>query len=113
MKFFLRGDCVKTNDDVIEMLPGDLRRIAEVAGLEAAVRMAQTFGGTFIYVPGLDDMMRRARDAMIKKEYECGMGARKLARKHRLTERQIWNIVKNTGRETLPEELLDLLAGGQ
>jgi Mor family transcriptional regulator len=102
---------VKTDENILGMLHGDLKRIAEVAGLEAAVRIAQTFGGTFIYVPGLDDMMRRARDAMIKKDYDGGMSARKLARKHRLTERQIWNIVKNTGSETLPEELLDLLAG--
>jgi Mor family transcriptional regulator len=104
---------MNTDENLLEILPGDLRRIAEVAGLEAAVQIAQTFGGTFIYVPGLDDMMRRARDAMIKKEYDGGMSARKLARKHRLTERHIWNIVKNPGRETLPEELLDILGGGE
>jgi Mor family transcriptional regulator len=104
---------VKTDENILGMLHGDLRRIAEVAGLEAAMRIAQTFGGTFIYVPGLDDMIRRARDAMIKKEYDGGMSARKLARKHRITERQIRKIVKNTGRETLPDEFLDLLAGGE
>jgi Mor family transcriptional regulator len=64
---------MNTDENLLEILPGDLRRIAEVAGLEAAVRIAQTFGGTFIYVPGLDDMMRRARDAMIKKDLSKGL----------------------------------------
>jgi hypothetical protein len=45
----------------MESLPGDLRRIAEVAGLEAAVRIARAFRGTYLYVQGLDDLMKQVQ----------------------------------------------------
>ena len=38
---------MKTDEDLIDALPGDLRRIAEVAGVEAAVKIARAFRGTF------------------------------------------------------------------
>jgi Mor family transcriptional regulator len=100
---------VKTDENIIEMLPGELRKIAEVVGLEAAVRIAQTFRGSFLYVPGLDDMMRMARDAMIKRDYDTGISARELAKKHRITERQIRKIVSTPGKDNLPGRLIDLL----
>jgi|GEM_PF-1513482 len=99
----------EANREIIEMLPGDLRRIAEVAGAEAAVRLARAFRGTFLYVPGLDEIIRRARDASIRRDYAQGESARGLSRRHRLSERQIRNILKTSDGETLPEALLRLV----
>ncbi len=100
---------MKSDENIIEMLPGELRKIAEVAGLEAAVRIARSFRGSFLYVPGLDDMMRRARDEVIKRDYDTGIRARELAKKHRITERQIRKIVSAPGKDNLPGRLVDLL----
>jgi len=102
---------MKTDGDLIDALPGDLRRIAEVAGVEAAVKIARAFRGTFLYVPGLDEMMRRVRDAIIKTDYDGGPSARKLAQKNGLTERHIWRIL-NSPHSDIPEEVLNLLKDG-
>ncbi|KKL78919.1 hypothetical protein LCGC14_2020060, partial [marine sediment metagenome] len=40
-------------DPINRYLPGELRRIAQVAGFEAAVRISSAFGGNVIYVPAL------------------------------------------------------------
>lgn len=104
---------MKSDENIIEMLPGDLRRIAKVAGLEAAVRIARSFRGTFLYVPGLDDMMRRARDEIIRKEFDGGINIKALARRYGLTERRVRMILNSPSEEELPIELLNLLTGGK
>lgn len=81
-------------DPLIESLPGDLRRIAEVAGIEAAVKIGQAFRGTYIYIPGLDDLMKRARDERIRKEYDEGKLVKMIAVKYGLSERGTWKILK-------------------
>lgn len=100
---------MKTDKNIIEMLPGELKRIAEVAGLEAAVRIARSFKGALLYVPGLDDMARMARDAAIRKDYSKGTNARELSKKHHISERQIRRIVSTPGKTNLPNRLIELL----
>jgi Mor family transcriptional regulator len=79
---------------LMESLPGDLRRIAEVAGLEAAVRIARAFRGTYLYVPGLDDLMKQIRDEKIRREYDQGGSVKRLSIKYGITERGIWKVLK-------------------
>jgi Mor family transcriptional regulator len=100
---------LNTGDKAIEMLPGDLKRIAEVAGLEAAVRIARAFRGTCLYVPGLDEVKRKARDAIIKSDYDSGMGVRQLVQKHGITERQVRRILKTYEWAALPDQLLAII----
>jgi hypothetical protein len=85
----------KVEKRLIESLPGDLRHIAQVAGLEAAIRIARAFRGTYLYVP---DLMRQIRDEKIRHEYDRGRDFRSLALEYGLTQRQIRNILC----ETLP-----------
>lgn len=105
----MEGKMVEPDGDVMELLTGDLKRIAEVAGVEAAVRIARAFRGCFLYVPGLDEVVRRARDEMIKKDYKSGSGLKRLAIKYGLTERRLRMIV-NSPSCAFSRELLDLLA---
>ncbi len=86
---------MSADEELIRALPGDLRRIAEVAGLEAAVRIGQAFRGTLLYVSGVDDMVRAVRDEMIRREYDAGKPSRRLALKYGLTQRQIQKILKS------------------
>ncbi|GAB4389023.1 MAG: hypothetical protein Kow0025_11850 [Thermodesulfovibrionales bacterium] len=79
-------------------MPGDLGRIAEVAGLEAAVRIARAFRGTCIYVP---DITRRQRDEEIRSLYDRGKRVREIALRYRLTERTVRNILKKSPKETV------------
>jgi Mor family transcriptional regulator len=96
-------------EDALDLLPGDLRRIAEVAGLEAAVRIARAFRGCFLYVPGLDEVSRRARDSMIRRDYDSGATLRALARRHGLTTRRVRVILSSSPPPDLPREILEVL----
>ena len=98
----------KNNDDnIIEQLPGDIRKIAEVVGVEPALKLAKAFRGTYLYIHNLDDILREIRNKEIRKSYNKGRKVRDLAIKHRLTERQILNIL---GTEPEEETLLPLLS---
>lgn len=77
----------------IRDLPGDLRRIAEVAGLEAAVKIGRAFRGTYLYIHGLDQLQRLLRDEEIRRAYEMGVGIKNLSVRHSLSERQIKRIL--------------------
>lgn len=89
----------------IEALPGDLRRIAEVAGLEAAVKIAREFRGTTLYIP---DLIKQYRDEAIRRAYDRGETAIKLALKHRITERTVRSILKRPSVK-LPDAFAPLL----
>jgi Mor family transcriptional regulator len=79
--------------EVIEALPGDLRRIAEVAGVEAAVKIASAFRGTYLYVPGLDDFIRQLRDEKIRRHYDRGIPVRALAVRFGVSQRSVRKIL--------------------
>lgn len=92
-----------------ELLPGDLARIAEVAGVEAAVRIADAFRGTSLYICGLDDLRRRARDERIRQEYDSGTPVRTLARRYNITDRAIRKILGRVDESPLTPDLAALI----
>ncbi len=98
-------------DPINRYLPGELRRIAQVAGLEAAVRISSAFGGNVIYVPALEELQRLARDEKIRMEFRRGGTARELSARFGLSERSIWRVL-NRPVPRLKEELLGLIESG-
>lgn len=77
----------------IEELTGDLRILAEIAGVRLALEIGQRFHGTPIRVWNVEKFVRRHRDRCIRRDADRGRSGVDLARKYRLTERQIWNIL--------------------
>ena len=108
---------MKPEDKIIAQLPGDLRRIAEVLRehfpdapyIEITLRIAKEFRGTYIRVHSLDDLEREIRNADIRAAYSDGKRVPALAIKHRLTERQIWNILGSEPDAPAPAPLLSLI----
>lgn len=101
---------MKNEDKIIEQLPGDLRRIAEVIGVKPTLDLAKAFRGTYLYVHNLDDMLREIRNEEIRAEYTAGKTkVSSLAIKHQLTERQIWNILGEEPEGDTHPSLLNLL----
>lgn len=84
----------RPNEGPCGALPGDLGRIAEVAGLDAAVSIARAFRGTYLYVPGLDEYQKQMRDEAIKRDYDAGLSVKKISLRRGLSERQIRRILK-------------------
>ena len=77
----------------ISELSGDLRLLAEIVGVGKALEVAQRFHGTPIRLWGASRFVRRHRDRAIRRDYDAGMTGVELARKYRLSERHIWNIL--------------------
>lgn len=72
-----------------EMLPSELyQQIAEAVGIEGFYRLARVAGGTTIYIPLADSLLRPVRDARIKAEFN-GCNHIALAEKYNVTERRV------------------------
>ncbi len=99
------------DEPLLRYLPGELRRIADVVGLEGALRIAAVFGGNMLYVPALEELQRLARDETIRRQFRSGATARTLAERFRLTERSIWRVL-NRRMPRLKEELISLIESG-
>lgn len=94
---------------ILDRLNGDFRRLAEIVGVENALKISREFGGLWISIPKLDSLKKEVRDAGIRAEYDAADGSRtdtvrRLARKHDLTSRQIYNIL---GMQ--PDDEIDLI----
>ncbi len=77
----------------VKDLPGDLSQVAEIVGVEKTLELAQLFRGTNVYFCNIDSLIRKKRDNLIRNSYDNGVSPIKLARKHQLSERQIWRIL--------------------
>ncbi|MRR15682.1 MAG: hypothetical protein EG826_04405 [Deltaproteobacteria bacterium] len=77
----------------IDELPDSYQPVAEIVGIENALKLAQHLGGLSYYYPRLDSLLRDKRDAQIRAEF-TGCNHRDLARKYKLTESWIREIVQ-------------------
>jgi Mor family transcriptional regulator len=84
-------------------LPGDLRHMAEIMApvigderltVRAVLLLSDEYRGGFVYFRGLDEFFRKIRNQLIRAEYDRGgVTGPQLARKYRLSDRQIWTIL--------------------
>ena len=77
-----------TMDDI----PENYRQVAAAIGIEAAVKLSRAFGGLACYVPQVEALLRKKRDAAIRRAFN-GRNHRALAVKYGLTEVWIRDIV--------------------
>lgn len=80
-----------------EMRPEDVPRYCMdavgIIGLEAFMKLSADLGGTSFYVPKFENVIARARDRLIIKEFDSGKNIKELALKYGLTEIWIRNII--------------------
>lgn len=70
--------------------------LAEVVGMENAKRLCAHFGGERLYVPNLAGHYRQERNKNIVRKYNDNHNVRELMREYGLSDRSIWDILKNT-----------------
>lgn len=82
---------------ILARLNGDFREVAELIGVDNALKLSKRFGGERVNIPKLDGLRRSVRNASIRDEYDKArdkMGAvKRLAHKHGLTVTHIYNIL--------------------
>lgn len=89
---------------------GEIRHaaLADVIGEDAAEVLAQHYGGDQLYIPNCSQALRRARDLEINRRFVEGVRAghsanvlvSELAREFKLSDRRVWDILKQTPPET-------------
>jgi Mor family transcriptional regulator len=77
----------------MEDLPENYRIVAEICGMESAVKLSQQMSSLTIYVPSFDKLTRDRRDERIRAEF-TGFNLRPLAQKYGLSETWIREIVQ-------------------
>lgn len=71
-----------------------VQQLGDEIGEANALRLASHFSGVRLHVPKCDKAARQVRDDEIRACMDKGEPAHSLARRFKLTERQIWNIAK-------------------
>ena len=77
-----------------EELPEPYGTIANLIGMENALKLASRLGGESIYFPCLSTLRRLVRDQRIQKEFN-GYNMRSLARKYRISTKRVYQLVKD------------------
>jgi Mor family transcriptional regulator len=80
-------------------LPGELKDIADVIGVDNTIKLAHAFRGCRIYICNLDPLIRKDRNIKIRSAYDQGERVITLARKHNLSTRQIESILNTLDKE--------------
>lgn len=75
--------------------------LLEVLGEDATARLIAVYRGETIHIARCVAAMRDARDQRIIADYAEGTPVATLARRERLTERQIWTIMKRVPGEAV------------
>ena len=84
-------------------IPGQYREVAEILGLDAALRLARECGGESIYIPKIENIFRNARDRAIRAEFN-GSNFRELAKKYKLSVNWVRQIVADCRRQPVYEQ---------
>ena len=78
-----------------EDLPDAHKKLAEIIGIDAMMKLCEACGGMAMYIPMIEGVYTAARAKAIREEYN-GKNVAKLARKYSLTARGVYKIVSGT-----------------
>lgn len=76
----------------VEELPESYQAVAQIIGIQNAIRLSDALGGLNYYFPQAEKMLRAKRNELIRGEF-TGSNYKELAQKYRLSEIQIREIV--------------------
>lgn len=76
-------------------LPDAHKKLAEIIGVEAMLKLSEACGGINLYIPMIDGVKTAARAKEIREEYN-GRNIARLARKYGLSVRAVYLIVQGT-----------------
>ena len=87
---------LKNSDVTMDDLPEEIQALAEMVGMDKLFETLDRFEGDTIYFPSKKTLLRETRDRLIREQFD-GRNYRELARKNRMSVRQVRNIC-NGGR---------------
>lgn len=86
----------------LNQLEGNTRELIDVVGFHNALKLIEYFGGTAIYIPKWERAFKILRNRRIVAEFD-GFNTRELARRYRVSESTVRNIVLGEAEESQQE----------
>lgn len=77
-----------------EDLPEFLQELVDIMGIEAFIKLIEGYGGSSIYIPNSNSVLKPIRNRLIKKHFN-GHNYKELAKEFKISEMQVRNIVNN------------------
>jgi len=84
-----------TEED-LSALPTTFSELTAIVGGDTALKLCLNLGGTGIYFPKLDALLRNIRNRKIKNDFD-GSNHRRLALQYNLSEKTVREILNNDG----------------
>ncbi|WP_027358413.1 Mor transcription activator family protein [Desulforegula conservatrix] len=78
----------------LDDLPGEFREIAEIVGLDGALKLVELCGGSQIYIPKMDSITRQTRYRQMLADFEKCRDYGLVARQYNLSEAHARMILK-------------------
>ena len=76
-------------------LPEVLQDLVNIMGIEAFIKLIKQHGGSSIYIPNENSVLKPIRNRLIK-QYFNGNNYKQLAKEFKISEMQVRNIIHNT-----------------
>ena len=80
-----------TKEDIPEILQG----LVDIMGIEAFIQLIKQYGGSSLYIPSENSVLKPIRNRLIKKHFN-GHNYKELAKEFKISEMQVRNIIHNT-----------------
>lgn len=68
--------------------------IADEIGLDSFIKLCELCGGSSLYIPTMNSLLKPVRNRVIKESFDGG-NYKELARKYNITEVQVRKIISN------------------
>lgn len=80
-------------------LSGEQKELAEIIGIESYKKLIENYGGSHLYIPKSETVMKNLRNSEILKKFN-GNNHRKLSREYNISEITVRNILQNFNKKT-------------
>ena len=77
-----------TKEDVPEIL----QNLVDIMGIEAFIELIKQYGGSSLYIPNENSVLKPIRNRLIKKHFN-GHNYKELAKEFKISEMQVRNII--------------------
>lgn len=77
-----------TKEDVPEIL----QNLIDIMGIEAFIELIKQYGGSSLYIPNENSVLKPIRNRLIKKHFN-GHNYKELAKEFKISEMQVRNII--------------------
>lgn len=85
---------MKYEDIDINDLNEQHQELAEIIGIDNLLELASHFGGTQIYIPQMDKLLKNVKYKAIIEEFD-GFNIRQLSKKYNVSESTIYRLVRD------------------